>query len=230
MNTYQALDTATTDHESTDLLSAPDLHEESPDLLSTPEIPVDLTPPVLHVADLDLTAPKFIMDVAIGDAAPPPVAPEASDATLGDVLTCALQRLDDKWTTILTTYNDAQDTQRCLDDEQRRLDREEQHRINAELRMSKKLEFDAFLASSKDAFTVEMKDTFAGFRLEFSTWKNSITPAAISLQATVAGTKFMEEVRENVTALSDEIRAISWRFRRLSNPWTKRSLGRTVTS
>ena len=103
MNTYQALDTATTDHESTDLLSAPDLHEELPDLLSTPEIPVDLTPPVLHVADLDLTAPKFIVDVAIGDAAPPPVAPEASDASLGDVLTCALQRLDDKWTTILTT-------------------------------------------------------------------------------------------------------------------------------
>ena len=71
--------------------------------------------------------------------------------------------------------------------------------------MSKKLEFDAFLASSKDAFTVEMKDTFAGFRSEFSTWKNSITPAAISLQATVARTKFMEELRKNVTALSDEI-------------------------
>ena len=66
--------------------------------------------------------------------------------------------------------------------------------------MSKKMEFDAFLASSKEAFTVEMKDTFAGFRSEFSTWKNSITPATISLQATVA------EVRENVTALSDEIR------------------------
>ena len=72
--------------------------------------------------------------------------------------------------------------------------------------MSKKLEFDAFLASSIDAFTVEMKDNFAGFRSEVSTWKNSITPAAISLQATVAGTKFMEEVRENVTTLSDEIR------------------------
>ncbi len=125
------------------------------DLLSTPEIPVDLTPPVLHVANVDLTAPEFIVDVAIGDAAPPPVAPEASDATLGDVLTCALHRLDDKWTTILTTYNDAQDAQRCRDDEQRRLDREEQHRINAELRMSKKLEFDAFLASSKDAALLE---------------------------------------------------------------------------
>ena len=107
------------------------------------------------------------MDVAIGIAAPPPVAPEASDASLGDVLTCALQRLDDKWTTILMTYNDAQDAQCCRDDEQRRLDREEQHRINAELRMPKTLEFDAFLASSKDAFTVEMKDTFAGFRSEF---------------------------------------------------------------
>jgi hypothetical protein len=185
-----------TDDESTDLLSAPDLQEESPDLLSPPEIPVDLTPPVFHVVDVDLTAPKFIVDVAIGDAAPPPVAPETSDATLGDVLTCALQCLDDKWTTILTTYNDAQDAQRCRDDEQHRLDREEQHRINAELRMLKKLEFDAFLASSKDAFTVEMKDTFAGFRSEFLTWKNSIIPAAISLQATVAGTKFMEEVRE----------------------------------
>jgi len=196
VNTYQALDTPSTDNESTDLLSAPDLHEESPDLL----IPVDLTPPpVLH-------APEFIVDVAIGDAAPPPVAPEASDATLGDVLTCALQCLDDKWTTILTTYNDAQDAQRCRDDEQRRLDREEQHRINAELHMSKKLEFDAFLVSSKDAFTIEMKDTFARFCSEFSTWKNSITPAAISLQATVAGTKFTEEVCENVTALSDEIR------------------------
>ena len=110
---YQALDTATTDDESTDLLSAPDLHEESPDLLSTPEIPVDLTPPVLHVADVDLTAPKFIVDVAVGNAASPPVAPEASDGTLGVVLTCALQRLDDKWTTILTTYNNAQDAQRC---------------------------------------------------------------------------------------------------------------------
>ena len=107
VNTYQALDTAATDNESTDFLSAPDLHEESPDLLSTPEISVDLTPPpVLH-------APKFIVDVAIGDAAPPPVTPEASDATLGDILMCALQRLDDKWTTILTTYNDAQDAQRC---------------------------------------------------------------------------------------------------------------------
>ena len=156
-----------TDNESTDLLSAPDLHEESPDLLSTPEIPVDLTPPVLHVADVDLTAPKFIVDVAVGNAASPPVAPEASDATLGDVLMCALQRLDDKWTTILKTYNDAQDAQHCRDKEQCRLDREEQHRINAELRMLKKLEFDAFLASSKDAFTVEMKDTFAGFRSEF---------------------------------------------------------------
>ena len=107
VNTYQALDTAATDNESTDFLSAPDLHEESPDLLSTPEISEDLTPPpVLH-------APKFIVDVAIGDAAPQPVAPEASVATLGNVLTCALQRLDDKWTTILTTYNNAQDAQRC---------------------------------------------------------------------------------------------------------------------
>ena len=107
VNTYQALDTVSTDNESTDLLLAPDLHEESPNLLSPPEIPVDLTPPpVLHT-------PKFIVDVAIGDAAPPPVTPEASDATLGDILMCALQRLDDKWTTILTTYNDAQDAQRC---------------------------------------------------------------------------------------------------------------------
>ena len=51
-----------------------------------------------------------------------------------------------------------------------------------------------------------MKDTLAGFRSEFLTWKNSITLAAISLQATVTGTKFMEEIRDNVTALSDEIR------------------------
>ncbi len=187
MNTYQALNNATMDDESTDLLSTPELHEESPDLLSTP---------VFHEADVDLTAPKFIVAAAIGDAATPPVAPADSDVALGDVLTCALQRLDDKWSTILTTYNNAQDAQRCRDDEQRRLDREEQHRINVELIMLKQLEFDAFLASSKDAFTAEMKDTFAGFRSEFSTWKNSInaltpaatnTPAAISLQATVKG-------------------------------------------
>jgi hypothetical protein len=37
VNTYQALDTASTDNESTDLLSAPDLHEESPDLLGVLE-------------------------------------------------------------------------------------------------------------------------------------------------------------------------------------------------
>jgi hypothetical protein len=147
VNTYQALDNATTDDKSTDLLSAPELHEESPDLLSVPEIPVDHTPPVFQVADVDLTAPEYIVDVVIGNAAAatPPVAPKDSDVALGDVLACALQRLDDKWTTILMTYNDAQDAQRCQDNEQRRLDREEQHRINVELRISKKLEFAAFL-------------------------------------------------------------------------------------
>ena len=83
--------------------------------------------------------------------------------------------MDDKWTTILRNYNDAQEEQRSQDDvqhhcneekhdEQRRRDCKEQHRINAALRMAKKLDFEALLASSKDAFTTEMKDTFDGFR------------------------------------------------------------------
>ena len=78
VNTFQALDNVMTDDKLTDLLSAPDLHEESTDLLSPPAPPVDLTPLVF-----------------------------------GNVLTCALQRLDEKWTTILTTYSNAQDAQRC---------------------------------------------------------------------------------------------------------------------
>jgi hypothetical protein len=40
--------------------------------------------------------------------------------------------------------------------------------------MAKKLDFEALLASPKDAFTAEMKDTFDGFRSELSTWKTSI--------------------------------------------------------
>jgi hypothetical protein len=116
-NTFRALDTASTDDESTELLSAP---EESTDLPSSPEPPVVLTP-----------------------------------ALLGNNLQC----LDEKWTDILTGYNDAQDAQRNRDDEQRlleryaqdaqrrrddeqrRLDREAQHQINTELRKSKKMEF-----------------------------------------------------------------------------------------
>ena len=168
-NTFRALDTESTDDESPDLLSAPD---ETTDLPSSPEPPVLLTP-----------------------------------ALLGN----NLQRLDEKWTTILTGYNNAQDAQRCRDDEQRlldrdeqdaqrrrddeqrRLDRETQHQINTELRRSKKMEFDAFLASSKEAFAVEMKETLAGFRSELSSWTTN----------TVA------EVRVNVTTLSEEITALS---------------------
>jgi len=92
-------------------------------------------------------------------------------------------------------------------DEQRRRDRKEQHRINAELRMAKKLDIEALLASLKDAFTAEMKDTFDGLRSDLLTWKTSIndsmtrntttlqvemkaaidTSATISLKATVNG-------------------------------------------
>ncbi len=70
MNTFQALDTATTDDKLTVLLLAPDLPEELTDLPSPPEPPVDLTPSVF-----------------------------------GNVLTSALQRLDEKLTTILTAYS-----------------------------------------------------------------------------------------------------------------------------
>jgi len=55
------------------------------------------------------------------------------------------------------------------------------------------MEFDAFLASSKEAFAFEMKETLAGFRSELLSWTTS----------TVA------EVRVNVTMLSEEITALS---------------------
>ena len=180
-NTFRALDTASTDDESTELLSAP---EESTDLPSSPEPPAVLTP-----------------------------------ALLGN----NLQRLDAKWTEILTGYNDtldaqrtrddeqrllerdAQDEQRRRDDEQRRLDREAQHQINTELRKSKKMEFDAFLASSKEAFAVEMKEALAGFRSELSSWKTS----------TVA------EVHANVTTLSEEIATLSETVKSLDEKVTR---------
>jgi hypothetical protein len=193
-NTYHSLDNATTDDESANLLTAP-------------ELPVDLPTMVFPVEDVDLNAPELL------DVVGPPIDPGD-----GNAISTALQRLDEKWTTILTTYNadleekhshDVEqrhyDEENC--DEQRRRDREEQRLINAELHSVKRLDFKALLASSKDAFATELKATFDGFRSELSIWKTSIndslarntttlqaevkaainTPAAISLKATVDG-------------------------------------------
>ena len=115
--------------------------------------------------------------------------------------------------------------------------------------MAKKLDFDALLASSKDAFTAEMKDTFDGFRLELSTWKTSIndsmtrntttlqaemkaaidTPAAISLKATVDGMMdtvptFMQEIRANVTAISATVKTLDEKIIRSHGHFTKTTL------
>jgi hypothetical protein len=86
----------------------------------------------------------------------------------GNAISTALQRLDEKWTTILTTYNADLDEKHAFDveqrrydeenrDDQRRRDREEQRLINAELRTMKRMDLKAFLASSKDAFATEIE-------------------------------------------------------------------------
>ena len=72
-NTYQTLDTTTTDNELADLLTAP-------------EIPMDLTATVFPVEYVDLTAPEFPVDDVGGDEAPPPVDPGDTDVALGNAL------------------------------------------------------------------------------------------------------------------------------------------------
>ena len=160
-NTYQTLDNATTDDvETTD--------DELANLLTAPELPVDLHTVEFPVEDEDLNAPELL------DVGGPPI--DTGEAAIST----ALQRLDKKWTTILTTYNDNLEDKHAYDikqrqydeenrDEQRGRDREEQHLIHAELRMVKRLDFKALLASSKDAFATELKATFDGFRSELST-------------------------------------------------------------
>jgi hypothetical protein len=237
--------------------------DESADPLTAPDIPVDLPATVFPVADVDLTAPEFL------DVGDPPVDPgDTDDVALGNVFKTALRRLDKKWTTILTDYNNGLEKQRCQDDvqrrydkekcdeqrrydkekrnEQRRLDRKEQRQINVELRTAKKLDFEALLASSKDAFTTEMKDTFDGLRSELSTWKTSLndsmtrntttlqaemkaaidTPAALSLKATVDGLMdtvptFMQEIQATVTVLSGTVKSLDEKIIRLHGHFTK---------
>jgi hypothetical protein len=202
-NAYQTLDNATTDDESANLLTAPDL-------------PVDLPTSVFLVEDVALNAPELL------NVNNPPIDLGVDGPRInlgaGNTISTALRRLDEKWTTILTTYNADLEEKHAYDveqrrydeenrDDQRRRDRDEQRLINAELRTVKRLDFEALLASSKDAFATEMKATFDGFRSELSTWKTSIndsmatntttlqaelkaaidTPAATSLKATVDG-------------------------------------------
>ena len=125
--------------------------------------------PVFPVEDADLTAPELL------DVGSPPVDPGDTDVVLGNAITTALRRMDEKWTTILTNYNNVLEEKRSHDDAQRRYDEEtrneqrqqdhkEQRLINAELRTVKRLDFEVLLASSKNAFATEMKATFDGFR------------------------------------------------------------------
>ena len=232
-NTYHTLDNAMTDDESANLLTAP-------------ELPVDLPTMVFPVEDVDLNAPELL------DIGGPPIDPGD-----GNAISTALRRLDEKWTTILTTYNDnleekhAYDVEQCRydeenRDEQRRRDCKEQRLINTELCTVKRLDFEALLASSKDAFATELKATFDGFRLELSNWKTSIndsmarntttlqaevkaaidTPAAISLKATVNGLMdtvptFMQEMRATVSALSETVKSLDDRVIRSHGHFTK---------
>ena len=108
------------------------------------------------------------------------------------------------------------------------------------------MDFEALLASSKDAFATELKATFDGFRSELSTWKTSIndsmarntttlqaevkaaidTPAAISLKATVDGLMdtvptFMQEMRATVLALSETVKSLDDRVIRSHGHFTK---------
>jgi len=134
-------------------------------------------------------------------------------------------------------------------DEQRRRDRKEQHRINAELRMAKKLDIEALLASLKDAFTAEMKDTFDGLRSDLLTWKTSIndsmtrntttlqvemkaaidTSATISLKATVNGMMdtvptFMQDIWATVTAILATVKTLDEKIIRSHGHFTKTTL------
>jgi hypothetical protein len=99
-NTYHTLDNATTDDESANLLTAPDL-------------PVDLPTMVFPVEDVDLTASELL------DVGGPPIDPRD-----GNAIATALRCLDEKWTTILTNYNNVLKEKRSHDDEQRRCDEE----------------------------------------------------------------------------------------------------------
>jgi hypothetical protein len=97
-NTYHTLDNATTDDESATLLTAT-------------ELPVDLPTMVFPVEDVDRTASELL------DVGGPPIDPGDTD---GNAIASAFQRLDGKWTTILTTYNVELEEKRSHDDEQRR--------------------------------------------------------------------------------------------------------------
>ena len=102
-NAYQTLDNATTD-------------DESANLLTPPELPVDLPTSVFQVEDVAINAPELLdvdeptidlgelLDV---DAPPIDLGVDGPRIDLGDgnAISTALRRLDEKWTTILTTYN-----------------------------------------------------------------------------------------------------------------------------
>ena len=167
-NAYQTLDNATTDDESATLLTAPELpavEDVAVNVLDVDEPPIDLgellnvdEPPIDLGELLDVDDPPIDLGmdgprIDIGD---------------GNAISTALQRLDEKWTTILTTYNADLDEKHAFDveqrrydeenrDDQRRRDREEQRLINAELRTMKRMDLKAFLASSKDAFATEIE-------------------------------------------------------------------------
>ena len=203
-NAYQTLDNATTDDESATLLTAPELpavEDVAVNVLDVDEPPIDLgelldvdEPPIDLGELLDVNDPP----IDLGMDGP------RIDLGDGNAISTALQRLDEKWTTILTTYNADLDKKHAFDveqrrydeenrDDQRRRDREEQRLINAELRTMKRMDLEAFLASSKDAFATEMKATFDGFRLELSSWKTSIN----------------DSMATNTTTLQAEIKAAS---------------------
>jgi len=255
-NTYQTLDNATTDAESATLLTAPDLPEVEDvavNVLVVNEPPIDLGEP------LDVDEPPIDLGELL-DVDDPPIdlGMDGPRTVLGDgnAISTFLQRLDEKWTTILTTYNADLDAKHAFDvdqrrydeehrDAQRRRDREEQRLINAELRTMKRMDLEAFLTSSKDAFATEM----TAFRSELSTWKTSITdsmatntttlqaeikasidtPAATSLKATVDGLMdtvptFMQEMRATVSALSGTVKSLEDRVIRSQGQFKKTTL------
>ena len=186
-NTYQTLDNATTDDESTTLLTAPELPEGedvAAEVLDVDEPPIELGE-LLDVDDPGMDGPRIVL----GD---------------GNAISTFLQRLDDKWTNILTKFNTDLDAKHAFDveqrrndednraeqrrrdrkeqriseenrDEQRRRDREEQRLIHEELRTTKRMDLEAFLASSKDAFATEMKATLDGFHSELSTMRTTVS-------------------------------------------------------
>jgi hypothetical protein len=225
-NAYQTLDNATTDDELATLLTAPEfsaVEDVAVNVLEVDEPPINLG----ELLDVDnppatlLTAPELpaVADVAVAvnvlDVNEPPIDLGVDEPPIdlgidgssidlrdGNVISMALQRLDEKWTNILTTYNADLDEKHAFDvkqrrydeencDDQRRRDREEQRLINAELRTMKRMELEVFLVSLKDAFATEMKATFDGFRSELSTWKTSIN----------------DSMATNTTTLQAEIKA-----------------------